>query len=171
MKTYLCTSCWHEFYTTSILNRMTHDSESCYLEGKPDPRQELRKAREEICKLTNKPMCCQNTPCQCQKHCEPCLPPEPKHFVGDLILISGWKRLSRVGYDHHFLSSYESSYKWDEIKQAHQVVIAEAKYVDGEWRYFEEKGGICVVTDCHILKNYTRPEKQPKKPGRPKKSK
>lgn len=67
--------------------------------------------------------------------------------------------------------AYESSYKWEEIKQTEQVVIAEAKYVDGEWRYFEEKGGICVVTDCHILKNYTRPEKQPKKLGRPKKSK
>lgn len=157
MKTYLCTSCWREFYTTSILNRMTHDSESCYLDGKPDPRQELRKAREEICKLTNKPMCCQDTPCQCQKQCGSCLPPEPKHFVGDLILISGWKHWSQ--------------YTWDEVKQVEQMVIGEAKYVDGEWRYFEEKGGICVVTDCHILKNYTRPEKQPKKLGRPKKSK
>ena len=145
---------------------MTHDSESCYLNGKPDPRQELRKAREEICKLTNKPMCCQNAPCQCQKQCGPCLPPEPKHFVGDLILISGWKYWSQDIYDNDL-----ASYTWDEVKQVEQMVIVEAKYVDGEWRYYYGKGSGRVVTDCHILKNYTRSEKQPKKPGRPKKSK
>jgi len=112
-------------------------------------------------KSNSKSMCCQNTPCQCQKQCDQCLPPDPKHFVGDLVLISGWKYI--------YATSYTAD--WKEIKQVEQVRIVEAKYIDGEWRYFDKKNSSCVVTDCHILKNYSYQEPEQKKPGRPKKQK
>lgn len=167
MKTYLCTWCWKEFPVTSVLNRMMHDNCACWpSNGVPDPRKELRNAQVEIdqlkCKLNNlKPMCCKDTPCACQKQCDPCSPPDPKHFVGDLILISGWKVRNFNSWDFY----------WSEHKQVEQITIVEAKYIDGEWRYYDKKGGDCVVTDCHILKNYSYQEPEQKKLGRPKKHK
>jgi len=134
-----------------------------------DPRNRAEKAerevtclKEQICKLTNpKPMCCQNAPCQCQKQCDPCLPPDPNHFVGDTVMVSGWK------VEQNKAPYYVSH--WVEKKQIEQIVIVEAKFIDGEWRYFDKKDSSCVVTDCHILKNYTRTKPKAKKLGRPKK--
>lgn len=175
---YLCMWCWQprqvkwnsltcECGGTGRHYFLTHQGYAAH--NAKDPRKRAEKAenevaclKEQICKLTNhKSMCCQDTPCQCQKQCDPCLPPDPKHFVDDLVLISGWKYLGGGDY----------SWDWLEKKQVEQIKIVEAKYIDGEWRYFDKRDSSCVVTDCHILKNYSYQEPEQKKLGRPKKQK
>ena len=160
MKKYICTWCWKEFEPTGVLSRMQH--ESCFCYSGPDrnlhtllnrANAKVEELKKKICQLTNQnSMCCQNNPC----NCAPCIP-DPKHFVGDIVLISSYA-------PYQDLSGKQSL--------TQQVKIDRSIYKNG-WVYLYNghEGNTRYFGDCDILKNYTYQEEGPQKQIAHKKSK